>query len=220
MKRNNYILVGSSSELSKKFIEMNDNRIFYTISTKEIATNRNLIVGDYIDDIDKIILFIQEIECPTIVFFNGFLAENRPIKIPDIEEIEKTIKINYFVPLFLTSFISNKINVKKFVYISSFAAIKPRKKNFIYAYSKKLLENSISSMDINKYLFIRFGKINTNFSSGHRSSIFDLEVETAAKSLSKKIDIKSGVIYPNLITKFLSIIFYVLPTWVINKLNL
>ena len=69
-------------------------------------------VSDYIDNIDDIIVFVKEIENPTIIFFNGFLAENRPIKIPDIGEIDKTIRFNYFIPLFLTIMINNKLNAK------------------------------------------------------------------------------------------------------------
>lgn len=220
MESNNYLLIGSSSELSKKFVEISNNRNFYTVSTKKNTADNHLCVSDYIDNIDDIISFVKEIENPTIVFFNGFLAENRPIKIPDIGEIDKTIRFNYFIPLYLTIMINNKLNAKKFVYISSFAAVKPRNKNFIYGYSKKLLENSIISLNLDSSLFIRFGKINTKFSSGHRSSIFDLEIETAAKALSKNIDTKTGIIYPNLLTKFLSLIFSFLPVWIINKLNL
>lgn len=220
MESNNYLLIGSSSELSKKFVELNNNRNFYTVSTKKNNADNHLGVKDYIDNIDDIISFAQEIKNPTIVFFNGFLAENRPIKTPDIGEIDKTIKINYFIPLYLTIMINNMLKTKKFVYISSFAAVKPRNKNFIYGYSKKLLENSIRSLNLKNYLIIRFGKINTKFSFGHRSSIFDLEVETAAKALSKNIDTKTGIIYSNLLTKLLSLIFNSLPIWIINKLKL
>ena len=100
MESNNYLLIGSSSELSKKFVEISNNRNFYTVSTKKNTAVNHLGVSDYIDNIDDIIVFVKEIENPTIIFFNGFLAENRPIKIPDIGEIDKTIRFNYFIPLF------------------------------------------------------------------------------------------------------------------------
>ena len=220
MESNNYILIGSSSELSKNFVDISKNRNIYTVSSKKLSSNNHLHVQDYFDEVDKIISFSQEVENPTIVFFNGFLAENRPSQIPTIEDINQTVKINYLMPLFLSDILNSKINIKKFVYISSFAAIKPRNKNFIYAQSKKLLEKTIISMELNDYLFIRFGKINTKFSAGHKNSIFDLDVKSAAEALSKSIDTKNGIVYPNLLTKFLSIIFYALPTRIINKLKL
>ena len=220
MSNSNYVLIGSSSELSREFVKLSVEKNFYTVSTMDFASNSHLQVSDYINDIDLIASFISKINNPTVIFFNGFMAENRPKQYPTIEEINKTLKINYFVPLFLTKEIDKKINIKKFVYISTFAAIKPRNKNFIYGHSKRLLEETIASLNLKSYLFFRFGKINTNFSVGHNSSIFDLEVSKAAKALAKYIDSKSGIIYPNYITKLLSILFYIIPLKVINKLGL
>ena len=95
-----------------------------------------------------------------------------------------------------------------------------RNKNFIYGHSKRLLEETIASLNLKSYLFFRFGKINTNFSVGHNTSIFDLEVSKAAKALAKHIDRKSGIIYPNFLTKLLSSLFYIIPLKAINKLGL
>ena len=53
--------------------------------------------------------------------------------------------------------------------------------------TKKLLEETIKGMELNNYLFFRFGKINTSMSLNHRSSFFDLEVNQAAKVLSKSL---------------------------------
>ncbi len=216
----NYILVGSSSELSKEFSKLSMNRNLYTISTKEDSLKNHLVVKDYVNDVGEIISFINKIENPIVIFFNGFIAENRPTKTPTFKEIKKTIKFNYFVPLFLTNEINVKLNPKKFVYISSFAAVKPRNKNFIYGLSKQLLEKSIISSEIKNCLFIRFGKINTKFSLGHKNSIFDLEVKSAAKALSKVVDKRLGIVYPNISTKILSIIFYIVPIQIINKMKL
>lgn len=216
----NYILVGSSSELSKEFSKLSMNRNLYTISTKENSLKNHLNVRDYLNDVGEIISFISKIENPIIIFFNGFIAENRPTQTPTFDEIKKTIKFNYFVPLLLTDEINGKLNPKKFVYISSFAAVKPRNKNFIYGLSKQLLEKSIISLEIKNCLFVRFGKINTKFSFGHKNSIFDLEVKSAAKALSRVVDKRLGIVYPNISTKLLSIIFYLIPTKIINKMKL
>lgn len=220
MNNSNYVLIGSSSELSKEFVRLSDDKNFYTVSTKDFSSNNHLQISDYVNDIELIASFISKVNNPTVIFFNGFMAENRPKQYPTIEEINKTLKVNYFLPLFLTKEIDEKINVKKFVYISSFAAIKPRNKNFIYGHSKRLLEETIASLNLNSYLFFRFGKINTNFSIGHNTSIFDLEVSQAAKAIVKHIDRKSGIIYPNYLTKLLSILFYIIPLKIINKLGL
>jgi short-subunit dehydrogenase len=220
MSNSNYVLIGSSSALSREFVNLSAEKKFYTVSTKDFSSNSHLQVCDYINDIDLITSFISKINNPTVIFFNGFMAENRPKQYPTIEEINKTLKVNYFVPLFLTEEIDEKINVKKFVYMSSFAAIKPRNKNFIYGHSKRLLEETIASLNLKSYLFFRFGKINTNFSVGHNTSIFDLEVSKAARALAKHIDRKSGIIYPNFLTKLLSSLFYIIPLKAINKLGL
>ena len=220
MNNSSYVLIGSSSALSKGFVNLSLEKRIYTVSTKDFSSDSHLQVSDYINDIDLIASFISKINNPTVIFFNGFMAENRPKQYPTIEEINKTLKINYVVPLFLTREIDERINVKKFVYMSSFAAIKPRNKNFIYGQSKRLLEETISSLNIKSYLFFRFGKINTNFSIGHNTSIFDLEVNQAAKAITKHIDKKTGIIYPNTLTKLLSILFYMIPLKIINKLGL
>lgn len=220
MNNSSYVLIGSSSALSKGFVNLSLEKRIYTVSTKDFSSDSHLQVSDYINDIDLIASFISKINNPTVIFFNGFMAENRPKQYPTIEEINKTLKINYVVPLFLTREIDERINVKKFVYMSSFAAIKPRNKNFIYGQSKRLLEETISSLNIKSYLFFRFGKINTNFSIGHNTSIFDLEVNQAAKAITKHIDKKSGIIYPNTLTKLLSILFYMIPLKIIDKLGL
>ena len=132
MNNSSYVLIGSSSALSKGFVNLSLEKRIYTVSTKDFSSDSHLQVSDYINDIDLIASFISKINNPTVIFFNGFMAENRPKQYPTIEEINKTLKINYVVPLFLTREIDERINVKKFVYMSSFAAIKPRNKNFIY----------------------------------------------------------------------------------------
>ena len=47
------------------------------------------------------LFFVETIESPYIVFFNGFLAENRPSYSPTYKEIEETIYANYLTPLHL-----------------------------------------------------------------------------------------------------------------------
>ena len=69
MESNNYILIGSSSELSKNFVDISKNRNIYTVSSKKLSSNNHLHVQDYFDEVDKIISFSQEVENPTIVFF-------------------------------------------------------------------------------------------------------------------------------------------------------
>lgn len=217
--KQNFILIGSSSELAKEFSKLNDkNYKFINItSNSESSKVDNLIVKDYMKEYEKIINFIKIINNPIIIFFNGFLAENRPIYNPNIEEIQKTFTINYLFPYLITKkLIENEVQFKKLVFLSSFAASKIRNKNYIYGSCKLLLEKSISDLNFNNYLFIRFGKINTQFSSSHNKTIFDMKKEKAAKILFKASINSVGVIYPTVTIKLISIIIKFMPSKIIN----
>ena len=153
----NIVLVGANSEISQKLIEKNNSSEFnlYGISTKEMGSNF-LKVSDYFDDSKKIIDYIGEIEDPTIIFFNGYLKENRDLYSPNDEEINNTIYITFLIPFLLTLEICKYISFKKLVYISSIAAEKPRYKNYIYGICKRTLEESVYNLKNKETLiFIR-----------------------------------------------------------------
>ena len=88
------IIVGASSEFSNTFINHAKNSFeIYLISRKEINgidINNQLLVDDYLNDIDKIKNFINNIKEANVIFFNGFLAENRKLYYPTNNEIRKT----------------------------------------------------------------------------------------------------------------------------------
>lgn len=217
----NYILIGASSDLSIAFQKLVNSKNLYLVSTKIDSSKNSLNVIDYIEDCKSITTFIKNVKNPIVIFFNGFLAENRPIQKPSILEIEKTVIHNYVVPTLLTNeLLKNNLKVKKFVYISSFAVVKPRYKNYIYGNCKLLLEENIKSKHLKNYLFIRFGKINTKLSHGHKRTVFDLSPEKAANYLIKKINKNTGTVYPNFQTYVLAIVFKLIPINLINKLNL
>lgn len=211
--KQNYIIFGSSSELAKTFIKgINSNHTFCLSNRKSSDGKNFLYIKDYLDNIDEIIEFCRKAHNPIVIFFNGYLKEDRPNLNPTNDQILKTFEINYLVPFEITKKLINEgLDIKKFVYISSFAAVKLRYKNFNYGSAKKLLEESIKSLDLTNYLIIRFGKINTKMSESHSSSIFDLDKDEAAKVLLKKIKHDSGLRYPNLITKILSVFIKFLP---------
>ena len=217
----NYLIFGSSSELAQEFLSKLNSKNIYCISTKPDLVSKNyLCITDYLRDIDEILSFCQNISNPTVIFFNGYLHENRPNVKPNKQQIQKTFEINYVVPFELTKcLLSSKLTIKKFIYISSFAAVKLRYKNFNYGSSKKLLELSINSLGLKKYLFVRFGKINTKMSSTHRSTIFDLKKEKAAELLLNKIKNNTGIVYPNLTTRVLATILIMLPNALIKILK-
>ena len=218
----NYIVFGASSELARSFImQINSDNIF-CISRNTVSLGKNsLFVEDYINNIDKIIKFCRDIENPIIIFFNGYLMENRPDINPDAKQAIKTFEINYLIPFEITKKLQHEnLNIKKFVYISSFAAVRFRYKNYIYGITKRLLEESIKSLNLKNYLILRFGKINTKMSSSHSNSIFDLDKDVAAKILIKNIKWSSGLKYSNPITKFLSIIIKCLPYKIIKYFKL
>ena len=219
--KKNLVFFGSSSEVAKEAYKINSDCNIYRITSNSSCTDFELKVKDYIKESEKIINYLNNIENPIIIFFNGFIAENRPIYYPTIEEIEKTLEINFFTPFYLTANILNSslCKVDKFVYLSSFAATKLRDKNFIYGGSKLLLEKSIRSLEISNYLFIRFGKINTNFSNSHKKTYLDLKKESAAEILLDKALNKSGTIYPNLKIFFISLIIRCMPSKLIKFLK-
>lgn len=218
----NYILIGSSSELADSFSkEISNENIYYISRHPTSRPDNNLIIKDYLKSLNEIIEFCKNVQDPIIIFFNGFLSENRPMYKPNSEEIINTFKINYLIPFEITKKIKEQnLKIKKFVYISSFAAVKLRHKNFNYGSAKKLLEKSINSLDIENFLIIRFGKINTKMSNNHSSSIFDLEKEKAAQILLKCIKNKTGIKYPNLITKLLSVVIPLTPNFLIKKFQI
>ena len=218
IKNKNIIVFGSSSELAGEFIkQLDDTNTIYTISLKNSKKITHLQISDYLGSIDDIIKFISPITNPIVIFFNGYLAENRPTQYPSSNEIVKTLDINYVIPYKFTEIIISKnIKIEKFIYISSFAAGKQRYKNFIYGYSKKLLEESIQSLELNSYLLIRFGKIDTLMSQNHKRSIFDIDKELASSILIKVIPSKQGIAYPNISTKILSVLVKMLPKQVIK----
>ena len=117
----NYVIIGSGSEISQSFQNLlyKKNQTFFTISRSKNINQNHLVVNDYLKDREKILEFINEIMNPTIIFFNGFLAENRATYSPLLNEIEITDYVNFQIPYFLSKEISNQINVKKFIYISS-----------------------------------------------------------------------------------------------------
>lgn len=196
--KQNIIIFGSSSEICRSFIKLLNENYFttYTISRADSTNTLHLKVTDYIDEIEAIKNFVKDIENPFIVFFNGYLAENRSDYEPSSSEIAQTDYINFQVPYILTNEINKSFSVKKFIYISSIASIKPRLKNYIYGLSKRKLEKSLKFLNLNSFLVIKFGKIETNMSKDHKSPPFTISSEQAAKIIFKKLN-KKGVVMSN-----------------------
>ena len=134
----NYILFGSSSELADSFSkEISNENIYYISRHPTSYSENNLIIEDYLENLNEIIEFCKNVEDPIIIFFNGYLNENRPLYTPNYEEVVNTFKINYLIPFEITKRIKeNNLKIRKFVYVSSFAAVKLRYKNFNYGSSK------------------------------------------------------------------------------------
>lgn len=215
---NNYLIIGADSELAKAFIQFNSNKEseFFKISRNKVESD--LEIGDYIDDIDKVINYVKKLPFCYVIFFNGFLAENRPIQFPSTEETILTYKINFLIPFFLTQQLSQLENIEKYVYISSIAAIKPRFKNYIYGSTKKMLENSINSLGIKNVLFLRFGKIKTRMSKDHKDLLFTLSKKEAAGLIYRKIK-HTGITYPNYKLLLISFALRLLPVKFLNSIE-
>jgi len=198
---NNFILVGASSEFANSYIKKCKEHKYniYCISRSfisEVSKSNQLVVTDYLKESDKIIKFIDQIDNSYVIFFNGYLAENRKKQYPNFEEIKKTIFINYSIPLTITKHLSKSKKINKFIYISSMAAVKFRYKNYYYGFSKKILEESVKAIHGIKFLIIRYGQIHTRMSYGHTAPPFSFDPEKASEILLKSIE-KEGIIYPN-----------------------
>ncbi len=215
MKKENIVIIGSSSEVANSFIKLIDKKGFniYLVSRGDNRTQQNsfLKVDDYITDSEKIINFLAKKNNLKVIFFNGFLAENRISQIPTSEEINKTDFINFQVPYVLTRTLENNLkNINKYIYISSMAAVRPRHKNYIYGLSKRKLETSIKFLNPKKYLFIRFGKIITNMSKDHKDPPFVMTPQSAGNFILKNLN-SNGIIYPKFQLKVISYILKIIP---------
>lgn len=215
---NNILIVGADSELAREFIKfnLNKNNKIYKVSRNNFESD--IEINDYIKDVNVIINYVNKLPRCYVIFFNGFLAENRPMQYPSSEEIISTYKINFQIPFFLTQKISQFENIEKYVYISSIAAIKPRFKNYIYGNTKNMLEKSISELDIKNVLFLRFGKIKTKMSADHQSLVFTLNKEKAAELIYRNLK-KNGIKYPNFGLLLISFGLKLLPIRLINYIE-
>ena len=216
------IIVGASSEFSNTFINHVKNSYeIYLISRKEIDSvekKNQLVINDYLDDMNKIINFVDNIKRANVIFFNGFLAENRNLYYPTNDEIKKTIEINYLIPYFLTTALNQSCLIEKFIFISSMSAIKPRYKNYIYGLSKSNLEKSIKNIAGLNYLFIRFGQIQTSMSESHKKAPFRLSKEKASINLEKLLTAK-GIKYGSTGLLYMSWLLKLLPLKIINYIE-
>ena len=95
------VLIGSSSELAVEFLKKIETQSSYkahTVSSK-IDSFASLLVNEYLEDSEKISDYISNLNNPYVIFFNGYLRENRPKYYPSIRETLATFKINFRTPL-------------------------------------------------------------------------------------------------------------------------
>ena len=90
------VLIGASSDIA---IEFSKNKFDEFVKVHKISTNSNfksdLKVYDYLENINIIKSYISKLENPLVIFFNGYLKENRPYYKPNSSEIMLTLKINF-----------------------------------------------------------------------------------------------------------------------------
>lgn len=214
-----FVIFGASSEIATEFYKLlkKSNYKVHKISLND-PENSCVKITNYINDIKSIKNYINNLENPTIIFFNGFLAENRPLYFPPSEEIDKTYQINFKIPSMIIDSLLSLKQVKKFIIISSVAAIKPRYKNFFYGLTKSMLENYLLSLPDIDYLIIRFGKVLTKMSKDHSNPPFVISKEVGAKLIIKNIS-KSGIIYPTFGLKISSKLIKIMPLRFLNFLE-
>ena len=210
------VLVGSSSELASNLFDVFSNNKSYRIHriSSRQDSSANLLVNSYIDDSKRICDYISNLKNPYIIFFNGYLKENRPNSNPNTEEIFNTFKINYKIPLLLTKEIGVNSLDAKFIYISTMASVKYRNKNYIYGISKSLLEKKVIKLNLN-HLILRFGKIETAMSADHGNPPFTLTKEKAASLVIELLE-RKGIVYPTYGLKIMASLIKVVPSKLLN----
>lgn len=224
MKYKNFALIGASSEVAMEFSNLlNTKEINHVLITSNenlnLEDNESLLVKDYLSDVQKIADFLKNYDNLVIIFFNGYLAENRDFKIPSHEEIEKTQKINFLIPYFLTFVLKKNLSDKtKYIFLSSMAAAKLRHKNYIYGMTKRNLEKSIIKLKLEDYLIFRFGKITTKMSKGHENPPFLLSANEASKIIFRNLD-KKKIFYPKFGLKIIASVLKITPQKIIDLLK-
>ena len=215
------VIIGASSEISGHFIKqlLTTHKKIVLISRKyqPIFNDINqIIIDDYLKNLNQIVNEINKVGDCFIIFFNGALYENRPLKYPTKLEIKNTKRINFTIPFLMTKrFQIECQDVKKFIYISSLAAVVPRTKNYVYGLNKQKLENSVYKLGLNSLLIFRFGKVFTRMSKNHKTPPFSITAEEAANSIIKNMD-KTGIIYPKFGLKVISFLLQITPKFLIN----
>tara|TARA_Y100000385_G_C13063528_1_gene625558 strand:- start:147 stop:824 length:678 start_codon:yes stop_codon:yes gene_type:complete len=221
--KKNILVLGANSEFAESFIELTNNTSHevFGISREKVqnlSKQNQIVVSNYLDNMNEIINFIKKINNPYIIFFNGFLRENRPESFPSELEIEQTVEINYLIPLHMTQRLKEVDIVDKFIYISTMASIKPRFKNYVYGLSKKSLEESVKNIESIEYLIVRYGQIDTNMSKNHSKAPFSLNKIQASKILLKLIDSR-GLKHANTKLLLVSILIKILPLKLLNYIE-
>ncbi|MFL2669916.1 MAG: hypothetical protein ACJ0GD_01025 [Candidatus Actinomarina sp.] len=221
----NIAIIGSSSEIAQQFVRhVNTEEVnIYFVTSNKCHSNENtktLVIKDYLDEKNTISDYIKDLECSIVIFFNGYLAENRPIRFPTEKEINTTFKINYLIPIELTKLINKESKkVPKFIYISSMAAVRPRFKNYIYGLCKSNLEKSVTNLELSEYLIIRFGKVKTKMSKNHKNPPSTISAEKAGKIISNKLE-DNGLVHANINLFIISKIIKLLPKKIIEIISL
>ena len=223
MVAKNFILIGANSEFATAFADklIKNNHKVYGVSRAFVPylnKKEQIQLKNYDEKSTELSYFVETIENPYIVFFNGFLAENRPSYSPTYKEIEETLCANYLTPLSLFNQMCKNTNVKKFIFISSMAAVKLRNKNYIYGLSKKILEESVKKSGNLNYLIVRFGQIKTKMSQNANEPPFTLTKDKASLKLLKLID-KRGLRYPSYSLFIISFLIKILPIKLIDKIE-
>jgi len=216
----NIALIGASSEICSSLLKhLNKNKYnCYGISSSMIDKENfteTLKVNNYLEDEREIIDFLKDLNNLKVIFFNGFLAENREEQYPTTAEIINTDKINFVIPYVLTKSLMMEKNIDKFIFISSVAAIKPRDKNYIYGLSKSKLEKSIKKLNLKSYLIIRFGKVKTKMSKDHEDPPFTITSDTAGELIYKNLE-KKGIRYSQFGIQLTSFLIRITPYKIIK----
>jgi decaprenylphospho-beta-D-erythro-pentofuranosid-2-ulose 2-reductase len=203
----NIILFGGSSEIGIKVAE----KIFTDIPRfdhiKLVSTSLQdsewTVKWDpqNADDVNNVLKKVVFEKDDIVVIAMGYLGEQELLKQPkfNLPEIEKIIRVNFEIPLFVlmgTSEALSKVGGGKIMVMTSSAAFPVLETNLVYGTAKRNLDDlalhlsrtlSKSKIDIS---VIRSGFVPTKLNHGRKPTPFAISADQVADIVSKQINAK------------------------------
>ena len=130
-------------------------------------------------------------------------------------DVIERLSYNDYLVVFITAFQEYAISAFKFNAIDFL--LKPIDPVDLMRTLAKI-EESIKNINLPSYLIIRFGKVKTKMSEGHKNPPFTISIHKASEFILDNLN-KTGYIYTNVALKTIAVILKLLPSWMIKILK-